>query len=106
MDRGRGGSRLRCLSGRVKFFFFVLQIQFKGARRRGSSRSCRANVAAQGHMSQPCDIKEEQERGTGEGGGREGGSRNPSTTDMHTNTELSCKVGGRGGLAFHSRYLS
>lgn len=52
---------------REVFFFFVLQIQFKGARRQGSSRSCRANAAAQGHMSQPCDIKEEQERGTGRG---------------------------------------
>lgn len=59
---GLGGG-LRCLSGlakvaRVCVCVFVLQIQFKGARRRGSSRSCRANTAAQGHMSQPCDIKE------------------------------------------------
>lgn len=57
------------------FFFCVLQIQFKGTRRRSSSRSCRANAAAQGHMSQPSDIKEERQ-------GR--GGRKPSTTDMHT----------------------
>lgn len=76
MGEGEGGNRRAEMSIRPRegffFFFFVLQIQFKGARRRGSSRSCRANVAAQGHMSQPCDIKEEQERGMGEGGGREG----------------------------------
>ncbi|KAG7515743.1 hypothetical protein JOB18_014955, partial [Solea senegalensis] len=66
-------------------------IQFKGACRRGSSRSCRANTAAQGHMSQHCDIKEEQEKGNCAGGGAE----KPSTTDMHTNTEWSCKEKGK-----------
>lgn len=44
-------------------FFFVLQIQFKGACRRGSSSSHHANTAAQGHVSPPPDIKEEQEGG-------------------------------------------
>ncbi|KAF6729421.1 hypothetical protein FQA47_023095 [Oryzias melastigma] len=39
------------------------EIQFKGACRRGSSHSHHANTAAQGHVSQPCDIKEEQEGG-------------------------------------------
>lgn len=78
------GGRIAEMSIRPRegFFFFVLQIQFKGARRRGSSRSCRANAAAQGHMSQPCDIKEEQERGTG-------GGQKLSTTDMHTQSHRS-----------------
>lgn len=91
--RGLGGRRRRrdemsirphegFFSPPVFFFFFVLQIQFKGARRRGSSRSCRANAAAQGHMSQPCDIKEEQERGL-EGAG--GGCKNhPPQTSTHS----------------------
>lgn len=80
-------------------FFFVLQIQFKGARRRGSSRSCRANVAAQGHMSQPCDIKEEQERGTGEGGGA------GQKTIQHRHAHKQ-RIEGGGKVTFNSSNLS